>query len=62
MHWAMTNRLPNGIALRQAAKTELTPSDDLPLRAGVVESGERLVALNRPAGEINRGAERRGVG
>jgi hypothetical protein len=32
-------------------KEETIPSDDLPLHAGVVESGDRLVALNRPASE-----------
>jgi hypothetical protein len=35
------------------AKAEPIASFDLPLRAGVVESGEKLVALNRPATEDN---------
>jgi len=35
------------------AKAAPVASYDLPLRAGVVESGEKLVALNRPASEDN---------
>lgn len=35
------------------SKAAVVTSYDLPLRAGVVESGEKLVALNRPASEDN---------
>lgn len=42
---ARWHRVASGI------KEDAIVSDDLPLHAGVVESGDRLVALNRPASE-----------
>lgn len=43
---ALSKWRPVGVAKDQAVVTDL-----LPLRAGVLESGDRLVALNRPASE-----------